>query len=636
VRRRAKDTNPESGCVRGFFGLSRLPLGPLRVLLAGRALRELDRRAWQAADPREFVERALRWVAWVLGADGVCLVQPAAGDGRLRAVAGCGLPVGLELPRDGLAARAMRTGTALLAGPLERREPDLPRSLRARGYRGGLVAAVPGVREARGAIGAVFRRRRRPARWALAFLEDVARRVGSVLERWEAAEALERSVHYDPVTGLPNRRLLFRHLERRLAEEAPGGLAFLDVEDFEEVSDAWGFDAGDVLLRELARRLGPERARGAWVAHCGAARFALVFRGAPEAGRVERALARLERPLTCQGVTVRLVARAGLVRFPEHGRDAATLLRRAGLALAEARSRGVRLAEYRPGLEGARGERAQVERLRAALREGGAIELRFQPIVDLEQGRTVYLEALARWRDPGSGRAVPPERFVALAERHGLARDLDRAVFTGALAVAERLWRELGERAPRVTVNVAPASLADPGFVDFVAGAVRGLPPHKRPVLELTERSLADAEAANAALARLHAVGVQVFVDDLGAGYAALSTLAAMQVDGFKVDRALTAAVPGDERARTVVRAMLRLGRELGLPVVVEGVENGRQLAWLRSEGCRLAQGYALGRPQDVARLFAAMRAERAEPAPRTPASARPVTMTFQPVWLDL
>jgi len=596
---------------RGIFSLP-----PLRRLLEARALRDLDSEAWRTSDAREFVERALSVLTRMMGADGVCLLKQEGAD--LRTVAVRSLP--------------WRPGKVVAAAPdgLLNGESGALRELREKGFASFLSVPVYGPERSWGVLLVAFRRRRSGNR---RFLAAVARRIGYVLNLWETASALERQVHFDQTTGLPNRRLLFRHLQRRLAHSGGGWLALIDTEDLGEVNDVWGFEAGDAVMRELAGRLAVERTRDVWVARCDTARFALVAGGNPNPELLRRIVEHLEQPVQVAGATVSLRFRAGVVRFPRHGRDARTLLRRGGVALLEARQRGERLVIYDPSLEERRDERLLLSRLRRSLSSGEGIELLFQPIFDIGRNRVAFVESLVRWCDPESGHCLSPDKFVPLVERGGLAEKLDRLVLTLATQTAERWRRELGRRAPRITVNVSPESLASPGFVDFAAELARRLPPALRPTLELTERLLADAGKVNAALNQLHEAGVRVLVDDLGSGYASLTSLVAMKVDGFKVDRSLLNAIESDGRARAVVRTMLQLGRDLNLPVIVEGVEHRRQLVWLRAEGCRYAQGYLLGRPLPASEVPELIRATEPWTTALNPWQTQ---APRQPAWLDL
>ncbi|WP_293181490.1 EAL domain-containing protein [Oceanithermus sp.] len=574
---------------------------------AARALRCLDRRLGEGEEPHVFMDRVLGMATGVLGALGGVVLMRTGSEERLRTVAACGRrPPGGERRWHALLREALEQGGKVVTwqpcGEAARVEGgNDPRCV--------LAVAVPGPKGPLGVLALALGRGCPRARWSEAFLEGLGRRLGYVLERRQASELLERGRRYDQVTGLPNRGFLLRHLTRRMAPRGVRGwVAFVEVEDFTEINDVWGYTVGDAVLREAARRLREERKRGIWVARCGSGRFVLVGAENPDLEWLGRVAARLEYPVEVGDTTVHPRVRVGVARFSASGVEPQELLRRAGRALVEARSRGERVVLYRPGVGRPHSERARVERLRASLERPNGIELVYQPIVDLMDGRVVYVEALARWRDPISGRPVPPNRFVALAERYGMVTALDRAVVAQATRLAHRAWEELGARAPRVTINVAPESLTDPEFVDFAVASARGLPLYKRPVLELTERSLLDPVAVRPTLARLHEAGFQVFVDDLGSGYASFAALALVEVDAFKVDRTLVLAVDEEERARALLRGIVRLGRELGLPVIVEGVEHGSQLSWLRSEDVRLAQGFYLGRPKNGSRLIASLR----------------------------
>ncbi len=502
-----------------------------------------------------------------------------------------------------------------------------------------LAVAVPGPEGPLGVLAVTLGYRCPGVRWIKEFLEGLSRRLEYALERQQVSELLEYGQRYDPTTGLPNRGFLLQYLSRRMAARAERGwVAFVEIEDFTEINDVWGYAVGDAVLREAARRLREGRKRGILVARCGSGRFVLVGAGNPDLEWLGRMAARLEYPVEVGDAAVHSRVRVGVARFPADGIEPQELLRRAGRALVEARSRGERVVPYHPGVGRPHSERARAERLRASLEHPDGIELVYQPIVDLMDGRTVYIEALARWRDPISGRPVPASRFVALAERYGMATMLDRAVLVQATKLAHRAWSELGERAPRVAINATPESLTDPEFVAFATASVQRLPPNKRPILELTERSLLDPATAQPALARLREAGFQVFVDDLGSGYASFAALALAEIDAFKVDRTLVLAASEEERARALLRGVVHLGRELGLPVIVEGVESESQLNWLRSEGVRLAQGFYLGRPKDGLRLIASLRSRvhGRDAGVSNVTGVLTLDTGYDPVWLDL
>lgn len=545
---------------------------PLRRFLVGRAIRNLDRNVRLAADPRDFVELALRTVTKILAADAAFLLK--RDGGRLHTIA---------------AVRTFRKSSSFTAGG------NVTANL--------LTTPVPGSAALPCVLGLQIGRKRLRA-WEQRFFEAVARRVGLIVERWESSVAQERQSYFDPTTGLPNRQLLLRHLQRRLQSKSRGWLALVEARDFDRADGVSSDGNNETIIRALATRLAPERERGLWLARCDGARFAIVAPGGPKPEMLERIMDGLEREADRTGTGLRIRFHAGVARFPLDGEDAQKLVANCETALAAARQRDERVVVFQPALRDAPAEGDRLERLRHSLSSGDGIELVFQPIFDLERGEAAFAEALVRWRDAAGNDRERPDGFVALAERHGLAQELDRLVLQKALEAAATWRQRLGGMAPRITINVSPESLADPGFVDLVIRQVGRLPARQRPLLELTERRLADSDRVNAGLRRLHAAGVRVLVDDLGSGYAALSSLLALKADGFKLDRTLLAATAQDYRARAVVRTMLQLGRDLGLTAIVEGVENAAQLEWLRSQGCRYAQGYHLGRPQSAGELI--------------------------------
>jgi EAL domain-containing protein (putative c-di-GMP-specific phosphodiesterase class I) len=246
------------------------------------------------------------------------------------------------------------------------------------------------------------------------------------------------------------------------------------------------------------------------------------------------------------------------------------------------------------------------QRLGSVLREAiarGDITLAYQPIVDLQTGRRVALEALARWRHEGSD--IPPVAFIPAATRTGVLAELTDALLAQAcaqLATWTTAWKGPAQP-PSVHVNVAPSQLAEPAFAQSVAALVcaHGLVPGQL-VLEITESGLiADIAATQAALAELRRAGVAISLDDFGVGNSSLSRLNDLELDSVKIDRTFVDRIDSEPRRAAFLRALLRLADDISLPVIAEGVETRSQLAELERLGCPLAQGYLLGRPSSAA-----------------------------------
>jgi predicted signal transduction protein with EAL and GGDEF domain len=310
----------------------------------------------------------------------------------------------------------------------------------------------------------------------------------------------------------------------------------------------------------------------------------------------DRVVTALGEPFVVGGRTVHVGVSAGLV-LARHGDDPETLLRDADIALyaAKAAGRG-RSAWFDDALHADVVRRVTLE---SELREAvvaGHLEVAYQPIVDLEQGRVVLLEALVRWPHPTRGRLCPAE-FLPVAEQSGLVTELDRLVLGRAVA-GLAAWRASGQTCVPVSVNVSGRTLADPEFPDAVLEVLRdaGVPPSDL-VLEIVETAVVD-DAVALRLARLRAAGVRLALDDFGAGDASFSQFLTLRVDVLKLDASLLAGGAGaDGRALTLPGLLARVGEELGMHVVAEGVETPEHLEVVRGLGLRLGQGYHWDRP---------------------------------------
>ncbi len=417
------------------------------------------------------------------------------------------------------------------------------------------------------------------------------------------AKERERLAMYDELTGLANRRLLGIRINEALAQ---GGvsLLLLDLDRFKEVNDTLGTEVGDRLLYLVAERLVESVGDEALVAHCGADEFAVVLPGCDDlrattsASLLQEAL---ERPFDLDGIPVGVGVSMGVAVAPK-GADSGTALRWADLAMHAAKTHRTGVEVFRPELDQ---QDASKLGLLADLRSAvatSALEVHYQPKVDLATGRMLGVEALARWVHPTHG-AVGPDEFIPLAEHSSLITPLTMLVLRTALRDCAAWQKALGSPFG-VAVNISPRSLLEPGFVDSVsralvyAGVLAG-----DLTLEITETSLMqDPHRAMAALHTLSGLGIRLSVDDLGTGYSSLAYLQRLPVDEVKIDQSFVASFP-DPAAQAVVGAIVDLGHRLGHRVVAEGVEDREAFAQLHELGCDVAQGYWLGRPVPASRL---------------------------------
>jgi diguanylate cyclase (GGDEF)-like protein len=384
-------------------------------------------------------------------------------------------------------------------------------------------------------------------------------------------------------------------------------LLVMDLDGFKEVNDGLGHDTGDQFLVEVAARLRRGVRPGDLVARLGGDEFAvaLVGTGDVQAGATvaEHLLAELSKPVEVAGLRLPAGASVGIAAAPDHGSNPGDLLRHADVAMYRAKQRGRTWATFAASADGGRATRlAMLADLRAAI-DDDAIDVHFQPQLDLTTGAVVAVEALARWTHPEGG-PVSPAEFIALAEHSGLIRDLTPIVLRRGLAQVAR-WRGEGLDL-KVAVNLSPRLLGDHDLAGLVARSlVEAQVPPTALVVEITEGAFADeTPAVQRNLAELRRLGVRLSVDDFGTGYSSLAYLRRLPVDEVKIDRAFISGLPGHVDSG-IVRAVLELARHLGLAVVAEGVEDQVTLDLLRQWGCTMAQGYLVARPQPAVDLTA-------------------------------
>ncbi|MGW1219191.1 putative bifunctional diguanylate cyclase/phosphodiesterase [Streptomyces californicus] len=444
---------------------------------------------------------------------------------------------------------------------------------------------------------------------------------------WIARARAEEQLR-DPLTGLPNRQWLLERTWSALEDAESIGtrsaLVLIDLDRFRAVNDTLGHLAGDRLLLQIAERLRLALPRGAEAARLGGDEFAVLLPhtdSTTSAQQVARHLvAELSSPLDLDGLTLVLEASAGVAVYPDHSLDAEGLLRRADVAMYQAKRdrTGVEVYESKrdsntPDRLGLLGD------LRRAL-DAGEVELHYQPKVRFD-GQVAGLEALVRWVHPERGR-VPPDEFIAIAESSGLMPHLTEYVLETALAQVAR-WRAQGLCVP-VAVNVSPRDVHTPGFAGSVAArlARHGVPAGALQ-LEITEHVLLeDPQRAADTLAGLTAHGVKMSLDDFGTGYSSLVHLRRLPVSELKIDRSFVARLAVDHEDAEIVRCTIDLAHSLGLVVVAEGVEDDETWERLRNLRCDAVQGWLVAAAMPPLETTAWLRA-RGEHGWRRPAELK-------------
>src|SRR5947209_1069341 len=479
---------------------------------------------------------------------------------------------------------------------------DRPAGLRLSGW---AVMAIP-MASTLAALALLVRGHMHPVATALAAGTVVAA-LGRLVVTFREATALADSRQLaltDDLTGLANRRALYVPSRRLLADAEPGrtdaALLLLDLDRFKEVNDSLGHQAGDKLLREVAKRLEAAIPSESLLVRLGGDEFAILLSNCEQTVADRAALdirdALLES-IVLDEVAVRSTASIGIALAPQHGIDMSELLRSADIAMYAAKSTRAGFsvhAETADALDGLERLRT-IDELRQVVATRG-LAVHYQPKVDVQTRDIVGVEALVRWDHPVRG-LLPPAAFLPLVEDAGLMHELTIAVLEQSLDQVAT-WCAAGRRIP-VAVNLSPSSLVDADLPDRINDMLdeRGLSPDMLE-LEITEDVIMnDRERGRELLHRIRELGVSVAVDDFGTGYSSLAYLRELPIDELKLDRSFLQQMATDERAAAIVRATISLAHSLGLRLVAEGVEDAITAQELSISGCDRAQGFYFARP---------------------------------------
>lgn len=423
-------------------------------------------------------------------------------------------------------------------------------------------------------------------------------------------EQIEFLALYDPVTQLPNRRLLEDRMQHALASarrtRRHGALLFIDLDNFKAVNDALGHDQGDILLQQIAGRLTECLRQSDTIARFGGDEFAVILEGlaSTAAEAHERTLqiaAKLQhalgQPYRLTGQSLHPTASVGIVAF-EDGDSFRELLKRADLAMYQAKEDGRNTARvFKPSMETAATTRMQLETdLREAL-EHNTVGLHYQPQFD-HLDRITGAEALARWYQPERGRVSPAE-FIPVAEQTGLIVPLGQQLLDTACRQLADWMDDALPTGFTVAVNISARQFHDPDFVNDVLDAVErhGVPP-ERIQLELTETMLLeDMETSMTTMTALKKHGLRFSLDDFGTGYSSLAYLKNLPLDQIKIDQTFVRNMATDDNDAAIVQAIIGIADSLGLQVVAEGVETDAARRLLADYGCAQYQGYLFSKP---------------------------------------
>ncbi|HUP06572.1 MAG TPA: EAL domain-containing protein [Caldimonas sp.] len=425
----------------------------------------------------------------------------------------------------------------------------------------------------------------------------------SEMERRERSQAtIVHMAHHDPLTGLGNRLLFHKQLDEAvMCRQRQGGqlaVLFIDLDGFKTINDTLGHATGDSMLRHLARRLRNALRDSDKIGRLGGDEFAIIQFGNHQPHEATALAARLIEligaPFSIDNQTLFIGASIGIAIADDEYRDCDQLLRAADLAMYRAKADGRgRFRLFDPEFDRQVQERRDLElALRAAVDED-ALEIHYQPSVNLRTGRVSGVEALSRWKDPQRG-FVPPGTFIPLAEEMGLIGVIGERVLRRACAEAAGWPQHV-----TVAVNMSPAQFQSGRLVANVKDALvaSGLAP-TRLELEITESILLQGSESNLALLnQLRDLGVRISLDDFGTGYSSLSYLRSFPFDKIKIDKSFIHDLSNSQSSVAIVRAVCGLARSLGATTTAEGVETDDQLRQIADEGCTEVQGYIFSRP---------------------------------------
>lgn len=427
-----------------------------------------------------------------------------------------------------------------------------------------------------------------------------------VTERKKSEAQIQRLAYFDSLTGLPNRLLLLDRLDQSLAradrEQGKVALLFIDLDHFKDINDTQGHASGDLLLTEVAKRLGTCVRSTDTLARLGGDEFVILLSSIGRELNVvhvaQHLLDTIGPPFEINGRSVFSSASIGIALYPEDAQSVEALLSSADMAMYAAKECGRNTFHFfSQEMNRKAHDRMELEtELRHALAQKDFL-LEFQPIMDTAGARIVGVEALVRWQHRRLGR-IMPDQFIPAAEDSGLIIPLGEWVLRSA-CLKMKEWHDAGLRMLRVAVNVSARQFSQSSFVDIVSGILDETGADaSRLELELTETTLmVNADATVNTLFRLKELDLSIVVDDFGAGYSSLGYLKNFPIDRLKIDRSFVRDVCNNPNDRAIVEAIIAVANRLDLDVIAEGVETPEQLTFLQAQGCTEFQGYYFHRP---------------------------------------
>jgi len=435
------------------------------------------------------------------------------------------------------------------------------------------------------------------------------------------AKRMEYHAHHDVLTGLPNRILLNDRITSELAharrQQSRVALLFLDLDRFKIINDSLGHAIGDQLLRVIARRLGNSVRDEDTVARLGGDEFMILLpriSGSSDAGRIARKVIDcLVDPISCGGHELHITTSIGISIYPNDGTDSETLIKHADISMYRAKELGRNKAIYYTAEmnAGSRKQLALETNLRQAV-EKNQLKLFYQPKIDIARNAIVGFEALLRWDHPSMG-TISPMEFIPVAEDSGLIVPIGEWVLNTAFRQLKQ-WHKAGFTDLTMAVNLSPAQLSRPGLEDVVEKALQAANLEASMTeFEITENvAMENLEPAIAILEKLKRMGITIAMDDFGTGYSSLSHLRQLPVDVVKIDQSFVREIPDSHEGVLIAQAIIAMAQSLHLSLVVEGIENVRQLNFFRQQGCNIVQGFLFSKPVAASEILGMLAAQSA------------------------
>jgi diguanylate cyclase (GGDEF)-like protein len=520
------------------------------------------------------------------------------------------LPAQLPISTDSVEGRAWASGQAIWLHDL-RAEPAF--ALRYQAPQLGLNAAflAPIMDEQHNVLSALlcFGTTGFRAEGLLAQLAEILSRTMSLyLQRKQAEKRLMHASLHDALTGLPNRVYLTHQLEEALKHERAAAVLYVDLDRYKLINDTLGHSVGDQVLIEVARRFRESIRPGDVAGRIGGDEFILLLLDLEDRTEIERiarkVLAAIEKPFVLMNRAYFLSASIGVAVSPEDGRDAHLLIKCADSAMYRVKSEGRNDVRFFAGdLSDERSDQLQLGAEFPLALQRGEVDLYYQPVLAVGERRIVGIEALMRWRHPIRGLLLP-EKFLPAAEQSNLVREIGLWAIRRALDDRVELGVDRYQDVA-ISVNISPRQLAEDGFLAQLNAllAERNVPPSLLR-LELTENALIDnSDKTVALLAELRRLGIKVIIDNFGTGYASLSYLKNLPVDGLKIDRTFIRGLPEDRGNAAIIQAITTLAGKLGLQAMAEGVETSAEMRALRSFDCDMMQGAFISDPLPLSQL---------------------------------